>query len=253
MAFWHRKKRDLLRPEHIGCDIHNHLLPGVDDGIANRDEASQCIEAMLALGYRGAVVTPHINHRSFNTTERTVTELFPPFVEAMKKKHPTFELTLGAEYMMDESLIERVLHQPEHLIMFGPADARCLLVEFNTQAEPLFIDELLTACAKLNVRPIIAHVERYVVVRADQANHRLTQWRAGGAWLQINLGSLAGQFGRSMQTAARRIFEAGLIDILGTDLHSPRQGLEPLAKAWQWLGANATKERFDPGKQAGMV
>ncbi len=42
-------------------DIHNHLLPGVDDGFKTAEESLEAIRGLTAAGVRELVFTPHIN------------------------------------------------------------------------------------------------------------------------------------------------------------------------------------------------
>jgi len=46
--------------KNVGVDIHSHLLPGIDDGSKNMDESVQLIRAMMQLGFRKLITTPHI-------------------------------------------------------------------------------------------------------------------------------------------------------------------------------------------------
>ena len=44
----------------FAVDYHSHLVPGVDDGAQSLEESLEMIDALVSLGYRGAVTTPHI-------------------------------------------------------------------------------------------------------------------------------------------------------------------------------------------------
>ena len=245
MPLFSKPKLDTLAC-HLGCDIHNHLLPGVDDGLSNNDEASTCIKHLKSLRYRGAIVTPHIYKAMFgDTSEHTLRNIFATFQQDMASVHKDFKLALGAEYMMDDDLIDKVMHRPGELLTFGDRK-KYLLVEFATSTEPLFADELIEQCQQLKITPIFAHVERYMVIQADRAGHRLMQWQRQGAMIQVNIGSLVGQFGTTLQNVARRIAKANLIDVLGSDLHSPRRGLDPMTKGLRWSKA---KTQFAGQKQ----
>jgi hypothetical protein len=53
--------------KNVGVDIHSHLLPGIDDGSRNIDESVQLIKAMMKLGFRKLITTPHIMWRCIKT------------------------------------------------------------------------------------------------------------------------------------------------------------------------------------------
>ncbi len=60
----------------------------------------------------------------------------------------------------------------------------------------------------------------------------------------MNLGAMADQYGPRVRAAARALGDAGLIDLLGSDLHQPAQVERYTAKAWANLAR--TRWRFSP-------
>ena len=49
------KKKAGLPPislESVKTDIHSHLIPGLDDGVENTEEALDIIRSMMSIGYR---------------------------------------------------------------------------------------------------------------------------------------------------------------------------------------------------------
>ena len=57
---WRRNETSGAPFRELGWDVHSHLVPGVDDGAHDVDAALEMIRAMVALGYKGMVLTPHI-------------------------------------------------------------------------------------------------------------------------------------------------------------------------------------------------
>jgi protein-tyrosine phosphatase len=64
----------------------------------------------------------------------------------------------------------------------------------------------------------LAHVERYREVRVDPDLPR--RWRAAGAVLQMNFGSLIGQYGRRVEASAWQLLADGLVDVFASDYHA---------------------------------
>ena len=52
---------ELAIGEALHIDVHSHIVPGVDDGSSTIEESLELIERLVNMGYRGAVVTPHIH------------------------------------------------------------------------------------------------------------------------------------------------------------------------------------------------
>jgi hypothetical protein len=73
--------------------------------------------------------------------------------------------------------------------------------------------------------PVVAHPERY---RGLERRMELAEaWRAAGAWLQVNHGSLVGRYGNEAPRGAELLLARGWVDALATDFHG-RPRLAPL-------------------------
>ncbi len=66
-------------------------------------------------------------------------------------------------------------------------------------------------------RPILAHPERYDCVKSDPGLPE--RWKERQVLLQINKGSLLGEFGKGSLLSADRMMRRGLADFVATDAH----------------------------------
>jgi len=111
-------------------------------------------------------------------------------------------------------------------------------VEFEQTNEPLDAGVFFGDCLSLGIVPVLAHVERYAFVQTPQGRATIDHWRDRGVRMQLNIGSLEGQYGPHVQQLAKALLRHGRIDVIGTDLH--RAGnLRYAQKAWA---------RFAPGE-----
>jgi len=235
--FAKRGRSEMTPPSGPRVDVHCHLLPGVDDGCASENDAFACIEGMVGLGYRGAVLTPHINPAMFPNEPAGLTQRFGVFKQHAAERYPGFELALAAEYMVHESLASDMLKQPGSILTFGQGRT-FVLVELPPDAPPALLQPVLDAAAAHGWTLVIAHVERYAAIQEDRDDAWIDRWKRAGAWVQVNLGSLTGVYGPGCEEAANRLLESRRIDLLGTDLHRPK----PLARgelidAWNTVEA----------------
>ena len=228
---------DLFTAETIKYDLHSHLLPGVDDGVRNPEDGLQLIEGLIKLGYAGAVTTPHIYPEVFDNTEEGLRCRFKEFSDLVKQYFPDFSLDLGAEYYLDEHLISKIINNPFDLLMIGK-QRRWILVEFPTLNPPLNVHDLFLVCQRQHWQPIIAHVERYDYIQKEKTPVLLKEWIRQGALLQMDLGSVVGQYGsRAAETADALLKQQGY-HFIGTDLHHPRQWERYSLPAWNLLKKN---------------
>ena len=66
--------------------------------------------------------------------------------------------------------------------------------------------------------PIVAHPERYQGL--DREVNLPGEWRAAGAYLQVNSASLIGRYGPDAQRVAMQLLGRGWVDYLSSDYHA---------------------------------
>lgn len=219
-------------------DFHCHLLPAVDDGLRSLEETRAAIAGLSALGYRGAVVTPHIYPGVYDNTPARLRESFR---QLQQEVGDHFTLRLAAEYFADETLLADI--DREDVLYLEQGSQKIVLVEFPTlMPSPTGMDVLLQL-RRAGYQAVLAHVERYRYVQLEPLLW-LPRLERSGAWLQCDIGSLVGQYGPHPQAFARALLDQKLPTLWGTDLHRVAQlerymspGLAVLAKSGQRINA----------------
>lgn len=79
------------------------------------------------------------------------------------------------------------------------------------------ISRMLLELQENGYRPILAHPERYDCVKSDPGLPE--RWKERQVLLQVNKGSLLGEFGKGALLAADRMMRRGLADLVATDAH----------------------------------
>ncbi len=192
-------------------ELHFHVLPGVDDGPRDDQEAIELARLAVADGTSRVVATPHVRLLALEELPMRVAQLRARLREA----GVALELCAGGELSPDDvsSLGSRQLE----LLAQGPADHRWLLLE-----APLVPSEttLEAAAGELRARGfgvLIAHPER----SASTPMPPILEQVAAGAILQINASSVTGGHGPDARHGALAIARSGLPFVLASDAHSP--------------------------------
>ncbi|MBK6765994.1 MAG: hypothetical protein IPG71_06615 [bacterium] len=194
-------------------DIHNHVLPQVDDGAKGLRESLRMLESAILQGITHVLCTPHANDRSGQQAGELFEYRFQELLDEVKRLDLPVELGLGSEIMFGMNIADLLKYRYASL----NGTEKYFLVEFPRQTPFEIILNVVKAAKKWNRVPVVAHHERYPLAfrNADQ----LIKLRAAGAILTMDAGSLTGQFGKAMQKHARDLLATGHIEILTSDAH----------------------------------
>jgi protein-tyrosine phosphatase len=218
-------------------DLHCHVVPGVDDGVATLEAARAALDAMRALGFARIAVTPHIRP-----------PIYPNEPEALaartKELHEAtgFELRPGAEHFFGSELDDLVAAR-RALTWSAPGAHRAyLLIEVaHQQPFPLNLESVLFRWRVAGIFAILAHPERYAEVQRDP--DRARKLAEAGVVLQVDLTSLGGKFGRVPRKLARAFVEDGLVAIAASDLHDAADA-KAVGDGIAWLDEHGHSERL---------
>ena len=205
-------------------DLHSHLVPGVDDGSRTLDEARDGLRKLRAVGVRRIVTTPHLDAsltRDRGILRARLDEVdvaWSSLREMVGAEFPGLELHRGHEVMLD--IPDPEISDPRLFL----AGTSYVLVEWPGLRVPPSNLPVLDRLRKSGVRPIIAHPERYRGL--DREIQLPGEWRASGALLQVNYGSLIGRYGDLPRKRAFTLLERGWADLMASDFHG-RPRLSP--------------------------
>lgn len=192
------------------CDMHSHLLPGVDDGFSDFDKTMEGLSLLKELGYVKVKMTPHFMRDYRDNTRVNIETKYHEFLAQAGDSLPV-ALSLGGEYMLDSCFMDRF---EEGFLTLDMEHSLVLCETSYMMVEPQAKEMLYQVMLK-GYRPVIAHPERYNY--ASMALYK--RWKEKDYLLQLNLLSLGGAYGDTAKYKAQKLLKAGLYDYVGTDLH----------------------------------
>src|SRR5690606_19306723 len=102
------KKPSSIRPssqlELLEVDMHNHLLPGIDDGSASVKNSIAYIQALQKLELRKFICTPNIMAGVHPNTKSTIEEAQTALISGLKDIGNDTPIFAAAEHMIDDGL-----------------------------------------------------------------------------------------------------------------------------------------------------
>jgi len=218
------KKKSEALTQIIKTDMHSHLLAGLDDGVKSHDEAVELIQNFHRLGYTKIITTPHIMSDYYRNEPEQIISKKNELNKILEDNQIPVIVEAAAEYYLDENLTT-IINGEKRLLTFG---SNYLLFETNFFSEPYHLNEFIFNAITHGYKPVLAHPERYQYMTMEKAE----ELRDRGVLLQLNIPSLVGYYGKSIERMAVKFIEAGWIDLVGSDCHNLLQ-LKALESAFQ--------------------
>lgn len=194
----------------LRTDIHNHILPAIDDGAQDIENSQYLIHSLQSLGFESLLATPHIISDLYPNNPTTIQQAYAQLPADLQAN-----IRFAAEYMVDfefEKLVEA-----DHLLSFGN---RYVLIEMSYIAESKNLRNVVFDLKVRGYQPILAHPERYNFYHKRDGIFK--ELKDAGCLLQLNLLSVSGYYGPNIRSTALRLLQQGLYDFAGTDAHHER-------------------------------
>ena len=196
-------------------DFHSHILPGLDDGAPDLENAVALASVMSDWGFERITCTPHITNK-FRNNPDTIRPAFEMLQNALQERGAEVELRMSAEYRLVPETWPEVLEKQ----WLMPIEDRFILMEL-----PIFTPEDIKdikpmeefrKITAMGLTPLLPHPERYAYLSHDE----LLRFVDAGVMIQSNYGSLAGVYGDEAKERVLRLMDEGLVSFLATDMHN---------------------------------
>jgi protein-tyrosine phosphatase len=193
-------------------DIHNHILPGLDDGARDIETSIKMAERCSELGYKKVFCSPHIMTFHFENNSTKIEEACSLLKKKILEQGIDLEIIPFAEVYLDESVPKRL--DNKEIPMYN----KKMLVEGPLTNEwPAYTDELLFQFTSKGIQPIVAHIERNQYLQNNIA--KIAKIKESGCQIQSNILSILGYYGLSAKNCLKTLLKEDLIDYLATDMH----------------------------------
>lgn len=212
-------------------DLHSHILPGMDDGAYDLEEALRMADLAVRGGVTAMVATPHC------AGDRTmeVRESLARLRAGLRSAGIPLKVYAGME-IFGSPQTARMLSQGRLLTLAG---SRYPLIEFDFESDGERETAVLQSVVQAGYTPLVAHPERYRYVRENPELVNL--WKRMGCLFQVNRGSLLGRFGPGARAMAVELTDRGFATVVASDAHSSTMRTPWMGDVWELLS-----RRFSP-------
>jgi tyrosine-protein phosphatase YwqE len=214
-SIFRKKPKRLSSPVDLsvlGCDVHSHFIPGIDDGAKNMEDSIGMIAALHNMGYKKIITSPHTMSDFYRNTTEGILSGAENVRSELKKQDIPVEFSAVSEYYLDYDF-ERKLEEG-NLLTFGN---KYLLFEISYMNPPDNLFHVIFNMQLKGYKPVLAHPERYNFWHREFDKYET--FIDKGVLLQMNINSLTGYYSIGTKKVAEQMIDKNMISFLGTDCH----------------------------------
>ncbi|MBR2133244.1 MAG: hypothetical protein IJ851_00870 [Eubacterium sp.] len=195
-------------------ETHCHILPGIDDGSPDVETSVKMIKRLQAQGCETIILTPHYYSDSIS---------YDDFITMRDESLASLKAALGYDapklIPAAEVYITPYLFNYDNLEKLVIGKSRYALIEhpFSCSFGENTYDRLLNLNYDYNIKPILAHIERYPALMENPS--LIDDYIDMGCLVQVNISS----FVDSRKSVKKKLFkylETGRIHLIGSDSHN---------------------------------
>lgn len=198
-------------------DLHNHLLPGIDDGAPDLESALVLARMAVRDGITHVVCTPHIHPGRYENTPASIAAARAQLVAGLQQAGINLHVGSAAEVRFGMELMVGIA-QNQIPFLGEWEEKKVLLLEFPHGEIPFGAERLTAWLLQRKIIPMIAHPERNKGLLRSPS--KLKPFLDQGCLLQVTASSVAGGFGPAAQELAHTLLEEGVVTVLATDAHN---------------------------------
>jgi protein-tyrosine phosphatase len=189
-------------------DIHTHILPSIDDGACDLNEAYELIQLLYDQNVQTAVCTPHFNPTNISLDE---------FIHKRDKSLSLMAESKIALLPASETVLHPYLFHHPDIDGLCIRNTRYLLIEmpFIKKWDNSVYEMIERLISFYNVIPIIAHIERYPAIKNNAKI--IEKIKEFGCVIQLNTTTI---IDKKNSKRALHYIKSGYIDVLGSDCHN---------------------------------
>lgn len=195
-------------------DIHSHILPGVDDGAQNAQDAINMAKLAVEEGITKIIATPHHQNGKYRNKKQDILNGVFELNQILQKENIPLEVLPGQETRIYGELLED-LEKGEILPL---NQTNYLFIELPSGHVPRYTEKLLFDIQMKGLTPIIVHPERNAEVM--ETPDLLLNLVKKGSLTQVTAGSITGHFGKKIQKFSMKLIEANLAHFISSDAHN---------------------------------
>jgi protein-tyrosine phosphatase len=214
-------------------DIHNHILPNIDDGADTIETSLEMLRIGQADGIKKIIATPHYGNGYFETPFQDVLKLVEDINMKAKENNIDIEILPGQEVFLNTHLLSSY----KQGLISTLNNSKYMLIELPFDHMPKETFDIIYELRLLGITPIIAHPERYIYIIKKAST--INQFIDEGCLFQLTSGSITGLFGKEVQRTAENLLRHRICHFIASDAHTINKRCPQIKKSFDKLRETA--------------
>ena len=194
-------------------DIHSHFIYGVDDGSKSIEQTLLMLQHAVDNNFRRLIATPHATDLMNEEISRQIFDHFYEIQNLLVKHKLPLQISLASELFFSPAIYNWI----EYDWATYNNRQKYLLFELPFYGLPPGVGDFIFKCRLKGLTPILAHPERCHFLLDEP--QKLVNWHKQGCLMQLDAGSVIGQFGQKTAEFSKNLLKARLIQITASDAH----------------------------------
>ncbi len=194
-------------------DLHCHILWAIDDGCETPEETLAAARLLVDLGFSEAAPSPHAAPALPSGDPARAEARRADAVALLHAEGIPLVLHRNAENRLDAEFLARADGDGRRGV---GVSQRWVLLEVPFDGAVPALPDLVFHLRRKGILPLFAHPER--CAEFERPGRAAEVVRLGAA-LQLNVGALAGVYGKGPRRTAEKLLDEGLYAVAATDLH----------------------------------
>ncbi|GAA0434899.1 tyrosine protein phosphatase [Lentibacillus halophilus] len=217
-------------------DIHSHILPGIDDGADTLTDSLAMAREAVRQGITAIIATPHHRNGYHHNAGPDIIRYTDDVNDAIRHEGIPLTVLPGQETRINGDMLTE-LAGGDVATLNG---TKYVFVEFPSNHVPRYAERMLFDIQLAGYIPVIVHPERNTAINEDPSI--LYDLVDKGALTQLTAASIAGTFGKKLQTFAHDLVEANLTHFIASDAHNTTTRGFVMNEAYHELGQQHGRE-----------
>ena len=217
-SFFNRKLKTKALPfDFLDLDIHNHILPGLDDGPQDAKISISLLVELKKLGFSKVISSPRTINQQFPNTSKSILRRYSAFISTIdltSRLLPTYCPPVSIYDLDNEFSINR---ESDNLLTTLD---NYILVHFSVNVSLRVMEAEIIELIYAGYKPILIEPERYTSLHGNVTYYETLVNR--GCYLGLNLLCLQGHYGKAVQKMVFKLLENQLYAFAGTGIVDKR-------------------------------